>query len=90
MPGITLADTSTNERGQKVFSGNKNLKGSQAYPPNFGRAVKNVILKNERKILARRKDYAARKRIEWFLRSMSKDAWDDAELGSVIQCLTTA
>lgn len=73
------------KHGESKFAGTKNLKGSQAYTPGFGKAVKKTILKNQAVIRARKAEMARVSKNSAYC--MVKGAWTDADLESVLAFL---
>ena len=81
-----LVEYSTNRDGKKCYQGTSSLKHSQEYPKEFGLAVRKLILKNERKIRARKASLIRLSSAP--VCPIGRDKWDDAELSSVIAYLS--
>ena len=75
-----------NDRGQKTVTGGKQLKATQAYPRNFGKAVSNCFIKNRgpEKIQAKVPPGTTVLERKRFVRlGPTDDPWDDADLKAV-------
>lgn len=83
---MTLVAEHKGVNGGRSYSGDKHkLKGSQAYPPSFGRAVRKLVEKNEAKIRAHK---AALKKAALSLScKMVKGQWDDANAAELMTFL---
>ena len=77
-------DECVSTSGKRAYSGNRRLKASQAYPRDFGRAVRKCILKHEKTILEKKASLRQRP----CTGAMVKGAWDDANLGPVLAYLS--
>ena len=74
----------TRSDGKRSYSGNSALRGSQAYPSGFGRAMRLVIMKNANEIRAKKSELRNHDRVN----HMVRDSWSDANVADVIEYLT--
>ena len=79
---------SRSKTGKRTFCGNKSLKGSQAYPAGFGRAVKQLILKNATIIRANKQRLLLLSKKS--KNRMQKGDWKDADMESMMSMLLGA
>jgi len=90
---VEMSKTNLNkETGKKEYTAGRDLKKSENYPKGFGTAVRKVTLKNEKTIRDSKKNTlkrmmpilgSAMKKTQ-ILNKLKHDAWQDAELTSVI------
>ena len=72
------------ESGRKRYSGTKELKGTQAYPDGFGRAVQSLLVRKRSQLLAEAQaiadSVALAARSDLNLFAEVHDAWEDAAM----------
>ena len=71
--------------GKRVYSGNRHLKGSQAYTREFGRALRKTIQKNAHKVYAKKAELERASRRQ--ASKMVKDNWSDAKVPELMEFL---
>ena len=90
LPESDVVTKTVNILGQTVVSGNDKLKGTEAYPIDFGRAVAAVHCANQDDVLALAESLPVGGDVdvlELFAR-VPGDTWEDAELGLVFSLLS--
>ena len=82
---VQTVTTYIDKKGVKRVVGTSELKGTQAYPRDFGKRAAEVVL-NER-VVRRRLSVVSLAELSGILDMCSDDPWDDAELAQVIKDL---